>query len=142
MWAVLAGHNEIIEILLAAKANVNQTCEYGYTPLMWAVQGGHTESMKILLVSGANINQVNAYGMTALMCAVNMNNQKLVETLLHNNAKINKINICKNTALSLAIAKKYKTIEYIIQYTIYRRMRTTYFHIMPKDILELTISYL
>jgi len=41
-WAALAGHAEIVELLLAANAPVNATeQDHGGTPLGWALYGWH-----------------------------------------------------------------------------------------------------
>ena len=51
------GRTEIVAILLAAKADVNQPANNGATPLYLACQEGHTEIAKKLLAAGADVNQ-------------------------------------------------------------------------------------
>jgi hypothetical protein len=48
-WAAYGGHVDIVQWLLAKKANVNAKDDYGQTPLHWANAQGHKDVAKLLL---------------------------------------------------------------------------------------------
>jgi len=56
MYACAGGHEEVVEILLAAGSQVEDHNENGHTPLMEAASSGHVGVAKILLKYGAGIN--------------------------------------------------------------------------------------
>ena len=43
-------HTKIVELLIAAKANVNSKCDSGWTPFHYARDGGHAEVVDVLLL--------------------------------------------------------------------------------------------
>ena len=51
--AANGGYNDIVELLLASKADPNAKCDYIGTPLQLAVEGGHIDTVKLLLSHGA-----------------------------------------------------------------------------------------
>ena len=50
----LAGHGQIVKILVDAGAHVNLQAQAGFTPLYMAAQEGHSEVVRYLLSNGAN----------------------------------------------------------------------------------------
>jgi ankyrin repeat protein len=52
--ALAGGHAEIVEVLLAAGADVNAVQADGYTPLHEAAQNGDTATSKRLVAAGAD----------------------------------------------------------------------------------------
>ena len=69
--ATLEDNLEIVELLLAAGADVNAKDVYGNTALIWASNKGNLDIVELLLASGANVNETNSSGYTALEYAVN-----------------------------------------------------------------------
>merc|ERR1711912_161736 len=70
MFAVAANRVEIVQDLILAKAQVNQTNDDGNTPLMIAAYKGHTEIVTHLMSAGADIYHQNKQGNTALKLAI------------------------------------------------------------------------
>ena len=56
MYACAGGHEDVVQMLLEALANVEDHNENGHTPLMEAASAGHVGVAKILLKNGAGIN--------------------------------------------------------------------------------------
>lgn len=48
------GHCEVVEVLLANRANPNETCDAGGGPLFIASQEGHYDVVEVLLANRAN----------------------------------------------------------------------------------------
>jgi ankyrin repeat protein len=74
VFAAREGDIESAKLLLAAKADVNQTTEYGWTPLLVAVNNRNYQLAKVLLDSGANPNISNKGGWTPLYLATDNRN--------------------------------------------------------------------
>jgi ankyrin repeat protein len=68
--AALTGRRDVVQLLLANKADVNARDKDGYTPLHWAADRGHKDLVKLLLVNRADINARLMDGETPLHCAV------------------------------------------------------------------------
>ena len=66
MYASTNGHNAPMELLLAAKANVDQTDEYGHKALCWAATKGHSVPVKLLLAAKAPVDQTDNKGLPAV----------------------------------------------------------------------------
>ena len=89
LWiASQKGHTQIVKMLLAVGADVNQAEEDGRTPLFTASWEGHVEVVKLLLAApGIDVNQAdNGYGRTPLYSASRRNNARIVSLLLHADA--------------------------------------------------------
>jgi len=54
--AALAGDVELVEMLIANDADVNDRDVRGYTPLLLAIQEGHTDIARVLIANGADVN--------------------------------------------------------------------------------------
>src|SRR5687768_11293740 len=74
VFAAREGDIESAKLLIAAKADVNQTTEYGWTPLLVAVNNRNYQLAKLLLDSGANPNISNKGGWTPLYLATDNRN--------------------------------------------------------------------
>src|SRR5580765_1919052 len=81
-------HKEIVELLLANKADVNATNKFGMTPLYFAAYCGDSEVAEMLLQSNANINARGGNGSTPLAEAVSHGHGKVAELLLKANAAV------------------------------------------------------
>ncbi|KAJ0425211.1 ankyrin repeat-containing domain protein [Aspergillus carlsbadensis] len=101
---------EIIEILLAAGADVNRAdaAGYGTTALHAAAEMGDKEILELFLGAGADIRRRTVYGETALHLAAGSQRKggDAVELLLRKGAAgdINSWNSCGDTPLYLAAA--------------------------------------
>ena len=69
MHAAGRGHLNIVELLLANKANANKSDKWGHTALRNAVQSGHLNIVKLLLANGADPTIQDKNGHTASMWA-------------------------------------------------------------------------
>ncbi|KAF7625823.1 NACHT and ankyrin domain protein [Aspergillus flavus] len=64
------GHEEMVELLLDNKANINATCRDGSTAIHLAAEQGQRRIMRLLLMRRANSRTANRQGLTALQMAV------------------------------------------------------------------------
>ena len=85
------GHHEAVERLLAEKADVNATEEYGgRTALQAAAEGGYLAVVERLLQEKADVNAAATYGgRTALQAAAGGGHLAVVERLLQEKANAN-----------------------------------------------------
>ncbi len=84
--AAIYGRKDVVELLLAAKADVNARNNDGVTPLAWAAQEGYKEVAELLLAKGADVNAKDNDGHTPLHRAV-PRHKEMAELLLANNSK-------------------------------------------------------
>jgi uncharacterized protein len=56
MLAAHAGHRQVVETLIAHRANLNITAKYGLSALMLAVVAGHAEVARLLAKGGADLS--------------------------------------------------------------------------------------
>ncbi|XP_062515276.1 ankyrin repeat domain-containing protein 17-like [Corticium candelabrum] len=74
---------EIVELLLAKSADVNETNETGWTSLITAAEKGCEEIIDVLVkVEGINVMKKERYGKTAIHYAARNNHVTIVERLL------------------------------------------------------------
>lgn len=81
---------ELIEILIKAKADVNASNAVGTTPLITAAFFNKAPLMKTLIDAGANVNQADKMGVTPIMYAAVRNSMDAIEVLLNAGVDINK----------------------------------------------------
>jgi uncharacterized protein len=74
VFAAREGDQESAKHLLDAGADVNQTTEYGWTPLLTATNNRHYKLAQYLIERGANPNIVNKGGWTPLYLATDNRN--------------------------------------------------------------------
>ena len=72
IYAVVAGHPQIVKALLDGGANPNQATADGNTALILAMLADHPQIVKALLDGGANPNQADSSGTTALRSALSL----------------------------------------------------------------------
>jgi uncharacterized protein len=90
-WAVFRVDYELLQALIAKKANVNVRNEFGATPIAEAAKIADGRMVKMLLDAGAEPEGVNADGQTALMLAIKTGEVPVVETLIEAGASVNRI---------------------------------------------------
>ncbi|OWZ02801.1 hypothetical protein PHMEG_00025572, partial [Phytophthora megakarya] len=93
---------QITEILLARKTDVNCQSADGSTALIAAVFTGMLEVVRVLVEGGATVNLVHSDGFTTLMYAAQANNTAIAEILLKSKASVNCQATDDNRALTIA----------------------------------------
>lgn len=85
-WAAANGSNEIIDLLLADKADINaqEANKFGGTPLHWAVKHHHFATVKHLIEKGGDPKIINLRSNQTLLhvAAENSDDVQLIEFLL------------------------------------------------------------
>lgn len=103
-WAIKAGDNEMVKILLENGADPNNESSYIMTPLMTAAAKGRADIIKMLHSAGAEINyQDSESSMTALMYAAQGENEETINVLLQLGADPNLMDYSNMTAYMHAI---------------------------------------
>jgi ankyrin repeat protein len=74
VFAAREGDIESTKLLLAARADPNQTTNYGWTPLLTATHNRNYQLAKLLIENGANVNVANKGGWTPLYLATDNRN--------------------------------------------------------------------
>ena len=74
LYAARDGHLEIARILLASKANVNETDANAITPLIMAIVNNRLDVARLLMENGADIHAADWYGRTPLWAAIETRN--------------------------------------------------------------------
>jgi ankyrin repeat protein len=76
--AASGGHQEIVEMLLNARSNVDTIAGSGRTALQYAALKGHRVVVTTLLKAGANVNLATAFGETALQLVISGKHDEVV----------------------------------------------------------------
>ena len=90
--AVLGGHKEVVELLIAKGSNVNINSPYPRTPLHVAAGAGHKDVVEILLTNGADVHAKARYGrgpLTPLHRAASGGHEDVVRLLISKGADVN-----------------------------------------------------
>ncbi len=90
-WAVYRVDYELLEALLARKAEVNVRNEFGATPIAEAAKLADARMVKMLLDAGAEPEGANEDGQTALMLAIRTGELPVVEMLVRAGANVNTV---------------------------------------------------
>jgi ankyrin repeat protein len=72
LYAAREGRFDSAKLLIAAKADVNQTEANGVTPLLMAISNDHIDLARYLLDHGAGVNTADWWGRTPLWTAVEL----------------------------------------------------------------------
>lgn len=102
-WAALAGHTNMVELLLVNGAEVDVRDDKNATPLWCAAANGNTDVVKDLISKGANINVKGAHGLTPVHSAVLKGSKDTLELLLNYGADVNAVDEAGRKPLDLAI---------------------------------------
>jgi ankyrin repeat protein len=76
------GHQQVVQLLLAAGANVNATSARGFTPLLAASGNGHDKVVQLLLDAGADVDAATGEGCTSLFTSALNGHLEVVQLLL------------------------------------------------------------
>jgi len=118
MFAAWVGDTRILQILMAAQANIEHTDKRKITALMCAAEAGHSECVKLLVDRGAEVNAFDDFGNTALHYAVLGGAKECCEILVNAGATVEQKNTSKhNTPLNLGCLAEQTdtdTLEYLL----------------------------
>lgn len=87
-WAAHRGDPELVDLLLAAGADVSAANRYGVRPIALAAENGDAAILEALLAAGADANAALPGGETALMTAVRTGDPTAVRVLLARGADV------------------------------------------------------
>lgn len=99
LMIAIPDNEELVRLLLDAKADVNRSNTGGNTALMLAAFNGKEEILRMLLAAAANIDAQNEHGDTALINAARLGNPRITQILINAHADLNRKNILGNNAL-------------------------------------------
>ena len=105
--ACAEGHNEVVQVLLDAGADVNMGDSSGNTPLMFAGKSGQVKCVNLLLGAGAIVDKANTYGRTPLWCTWD---EEVAKSLIDNGANPNAMDRVGDTPLHAAVMMGYKNV--------------------------------
>jgi ankyrin repeat protein len=90
-WAVYRVDYELLQALIAKKANLNVRNQFGSTPIAQAAELGDTRMVKMLLDAGAEPEGANPDGQTALMLAIKTGEVAAVDMLIKAGGNVNTV---------------------------------------------------
>jgi ankyrin repeat protein len=90
-WAVYRFDYDVLDALIAKKAKVDVTNEFGSTPLAEATKQGNARMVKTLLAAGSGTEGANADGQTALMIAIKNGDLPVFNLLIDAGANVNAV---------------------------------------------------
>lgn len=112
--AVIEGKTDMVEQLLANKAEANATNIYGWTPLFYAAMSGNKDIVALLLANKAEVNtKANNDGLTPLHLAALFGHKDVAALLLANKADINAKDNGGQTPLQLAVQNGLEDVEVV-----------------------------
>uniref|UniRef100_A0A0G4I6K2 Uncharacterized protein n=1 Tax=Chromera velia CCMP2878 TaxID=1169474 RepID=A0A0G4I6K2_9ALVE len=108
--ASLAGHNEMVELLLDAQADVNFKGELGDTasPLHYAAEGGRKHTVALLIGKGGDVHAKNEVGETPLHVAAKEGHKETVACCVEKGATVDEKDELGRTPLQWAAEKGHK----------------------------------
>lgn len=105
MIAAALGNAEVVNVLIAAKAEIEAKASDGGTALSVAATRGKATIVEALIRAGACINVHDSNGMTPLFTAIASNQPGAVEVLLREKADMTLVDDVGQTALMMAIQR-------------------------------------
>jgi len=76
---------ELLQLIKTEPQNINQSDDYGWTPLHFAVRTGNEEAVLILLKNGAKVSNTNLRGSSPLHFAASLGFNRIIKALLNAN---------------------------------------------------------
>lgn len=104
------GNQELITLLLAKGAVIENRCPEGQSPLSWAAGEGHLGAVKVLISHGADVNSSDAFGYGPAWHATYNGHEEIVTCLLDNGVDVDVSSERGTTLLELAIYEGYDRI--------------------------------
>lgn len=90
-YAAASGSNEVAQLLLDKKADINAFSPNNTTPIMMAARGGHILTVKLLLDGGADATLRNDAGLDAIDFATQFGYKDIAEGLTYRLKKAGKL---------------------------------------------------
>ena len=113
-WAVYRVDYDLLAELIAKKAKVDVTNEFGYTPLSEAAKQGDARMVKMLMDAGSGTEGANPDGQTALMFAIKNGDLPIFQMLIDAGAKVNVVEkVQEQTPLMWAAAATRNAAEMV-----------------------------
>lgn len=109
------GHITVVQLLLAAGAEIDQEFPADTTALSEAAYWGRTEVVKLLISAGADINSTNSSGWTPIMKTLAWNSTEVLQILLDAGADASAQNEDGKTVLAMATADGKTAIANILR---------------------------
>ena len=129
MKAADRGHENSLNVLIDAGADVNVRDSYGSTSLMIAANRGHENNLKVLIHAGANVNVTDSNGLSFLMKAADRGHENSLKVLIHAGADVNAVDNVDRSALMLtasASANKAEMVQTLIDAGAYMNLTSHY----------------
>jgi ankyrin repeat protein len=104
-WAVHRDDAALVELLIAAGANVKHANRYGVQPLWLAAVNGNPKVVALLLRAGADPNTTMTGGETVTMTAARTGNPEALKALIESGADVSVKDARGQTALMWAAAR-------------------------------------
>ncbi|VEL38634.1 unnamed protein product [Protopolystoma xenopodis] len=102
MKAIEGGYSEIVNLLIAYRADLTTRDKNGDAPIHQSLKKGHIKIAEMLFKCGVSINTKNKYGNTPIHIAVEQRDIHCINYLLQNNAQLDCVNNEEKTALMIA----------------------------------------
>jgi ankyrin repeat protein len=114
-WAAYLDRADLVDLLLAAGANVNVANDLRITPLALAAANGNAAVIATLLRKGAAVNAASETGVTPLMEAARTGRVDAVRALLAGGADVNARETDRGqTALMWAVARRHPAVVKVL----------------------------
>ena len=114
LWAAMKGHKDIVEFLLANKADVDAKANDDTTALETASVFGHADVVKLLLANKADVNAKSNLGTTPLHAAADKGYKDIATLLLANKADVNARDNIGLTPLHFAAGYGHKDVAELL----------------------------
>lgn len=112
---VINENEEIMDLLLEKKVDINKANSYGTNPLMFSCMYKKYKMVNKLIENKADLNKKNIRGKLALMLAVENGSLDIVKKLIENKANINDTdNINRNSVFLAAYYNKPCIVKYLL----------------------------